>query len=191
MAAFIPSRRDPEVNEIALAKVREDKIREASDGFDGTWVAHPDLVPTATGRVRRACSATGRTRSTGSATTSRSPPPTCSTSPSTPGDVTEAGVRNERPRRHPVHRLLAARHRRGRHQQPDGGRRHRRDLPLADLAVGAARARRPGARRRDRRPRSWPGSARRYARRPRSSEEVALADEFVDFLTLPAYDRLP
>ncbi|MCW3036062.1 MAG: malate synthase [Actinobacteria bacterium] len=44
MAAFIPNRRDAEVTEAALAKVREDKLREASDGFDGTWVAHPDLV---------------------------------------------------------------------------------------------------------------------------------------------------
>ena len=48
MAAFIPSRRDPEVNAVAMAKVREDKEREAGDGFDGTWVAHPDLVPVAT-----------------------------------------------------------------------------------------------------------------------------------------------
>jgi malate synthase len=48
MAAFIPNRRDPEVTERALAKVREDKEREAGDGFDGTWVAHPDLVPVAT-----------------------------------------------------------------------------------------------------------------------------------------------
>jgi malate synthase len=47
MAAFIPSRRDPAVNDVALAKVREDKQREASQGFDGTWVAHPDLVPVA------------------------------------------------------------------------------------------------------------------------------------------------
>src|SRR5689334_657095 len=47
MAAFIPSRRDPEVNAAALAKVTEDKRREAGDGFDGTWVAHPDLVPVA------------------------------------------------------------------------------------------------------------------------------------------------
>ena len=47
MAAFIPSRRDPEVNAVALAKVEEDKRREAGDGFDGTWVAHPDLVPVA------------------------------------------------------------------------------------------------------------------------------------------------
>jgi malate synthase len=47
MAAFVPSRRDPEVNETAIAKVREDKEREAGSGFDGTWVAHPDLVPVA------------------------------------------------------------------------------------------------------------------------------------------------
>jgi malate synthase len=44
MAAFIPSRRDAAVNEAALAKVREDKEREAKSGFDGSWVAHPDLV---------------------------------------------------------------------------------------------------------------------------------------------------
>jgi malate synthase len=47
MAAFIPSRKDPEVNARAIAKVTEDKDREAGDGFDGTWVAHPDLVPVA------------------------------------------------------------------------------------------------------------------------------------------------
>jgi len=45
MAAFIPNRRDPEVTEQALRKVRDDKSREAGDGFDGSWVAHPDLVP--------------------------------------------------------------------------------------------------------------------------------------------------
>jgi malate synthase len=48
MAAFIPSRADPAVNEAALAKVRADKERESKQGFDGTWVAHPDLVPVAT-----------------------------------------------------------------------------------------------------------------------------------------------
>ena len=47
MAAFIPSRRDPEANARALAAVRADKVRESGDGFDGTWVAHPDLVPVA------------------------------------------------------------------------------------------------------------------------------------------------
>ncbi|GIW60594.1 MAG: malate synthase [Patescibacteria group bacterium] len=45
MSAFIPNRREPEVTEIALQKVREDKLRESGDGCDGTWVAHPDLVP--------------------------------------------------------------------------------------------------------------------------------------------------
>ncbi|HSL34343.1 MAG TPA: malate synthase A, partial [Candidatus Limnocylindrales bacterium] len=48
MAAFIPSRRDADVNATAMARVREDKERESGDGFDGTWVAHPDLVPLAT-----------------------------------------------------------------------------------------------------------------------------------------------
>jgi malate synthase len=48
MAAFIPSRRDAAVNEAAMRRVREDKERESRDGFDGTWVAHPDLVPLAT-----------------------------------------------------------------------------------------------------------------------------------------------
>ena len=49
MSAFIPSRKDPEVNEKAIAAVTKDKERESSDGFDGTWVAHPDLVPVALG----------------------------------------------------------------------------------------------------------------------------------------------
>jgi malate synthase len=53
MAAFVPSRRDADVNETALTKVREDKVREANDGFDGTWVAHPDLVPVAMGEFDR------------------------------------------------------------------------------------------------------------------------------------------
>ncbi|QUX27976.1 malate synthase A [Nocardiopsis akebiae] len=47
MAAFIPSRKDEEVNRTAFAKVRDDKSRESGDGFDGSWVAHPGLVPVA------------------------------------------------------------------------------------------------------------------------------------------------
>ena len=50
MAAYIPSRKDKAANERAMMKVREDKGREAANGFDGSWVAHPDLVP-----VARAC----------------------------------------------------------------------------------------------------------------------------------------
>ena len=79
MAAFIPSR-DPAANEAAFAKVRADKEREAADGFDGSWVAHPGAGRRLPRRRSTRCSATGRTSSTGCATTSRSPPPTCSPS---------------------------------------------------------------------------------------------------------------
>jgi malate synthase len=47
MAAQIPRKDDPEANQAAIQKVREDKIREANDGHDGTWVAHPGLVSVA------------------------------------------------------------------------------------------------------------------------------------------------
>jgi len=47
MAAFIPSRKDPEINKRAFDKVREDKEREAHSAFDGSWIAHPDLLPVA------------------------------------------------------------------------------------------------------------------------------------------------
>lgn len=47
MSAFVPSRKDQAINEIAFAQVKEDKLREVKEGFDGTWVAHPDLVPLA------------------------------------------------------------------------------------------------------------------------------------------------
>src|SRR5690606_15338667 len=47
MAALVPSRRDPAATERAIAAVAADKRREAGDGFDGTWVAHPDVVATA------------------------------------------------------------------------------------------------------------------------------------------------
>ena len=53
MAAYIPTRRDPEANGQAMAKVGQDKEREAGAGFDGTWVAHPDLVQTATDEFDR------------------------------------------------------------------------------------------------------------------------------------------
>jgi malate synthase len=78
MAAFIPSRRDPEVNKIALARVTEDKQRESTDGFDGTWVAHPDLVPTASSSTPR--SARKRAAEAAEVMTPRSP-----RRPATPG----------------------------------------------------------------------------------------------------------
>ena len=93
MAAFIPSRRDPAVNEIALAKVREDKTREAADGFDGSWVAHPDLVPICREVFDRVLGAKPNQLD-------RQRPEVAVTSADllavakTPGGVTEAGLRN-------------------------------------------------------------------------------------------------
>jgi malate synthase len=93
MAAFIPSRKDKEVNEKALAKVREDKLRESGDGFDGTWVAHPDLVPVAREIFEKALAGRANqkerlredvTASAGALVDTRVPD----------GSVTEAGFRN-------------------------------------------------------------------------------------------------
>jgi malate synthase len=93
MAAFVPSRRDPEVNERALAKVREDKQREAADGFDGSWVAHPDLVPVCREVFEAALAGRpnqlGRSRGDVQVTSKQ-----LLDVASTPGDVTEAGLRN-------------------------------------------------------------------------------------------------
>jgi malate synthase len=93
MAAFIPSRRDPQVNEVALAKVREDKEREAGAGFDGSWVAHPDLVPVCEEVFDRVLgdkpNQLGRLREEVSVSADQ-----LLDVGSTPGSVTEAGLRN-------------------------------------------------------------------------------------------------
>ena len=141
MAAFIPSRRDPEVNEVALAKVREDKEREAGDGFDGSWVAHPDLVPVCRGGLRRASSATGPTSSTGCATTSsRHRASSCSTSRPRRGER-DRGRACAATSRSALQYLAAWLRGNGAvgHRQPHGGRRHRGDLPVPGLAVDPAR----------------------------------------------------
>jgi malate synthase len=93
MAAYIPSRRDAEVTAIALARVREDKEREAAQGYDGTWVAHPDLVPVAMEVFNRnlgdrpnqldvLCDDAGATAAD------------LLDVAATPGEITEAGLRN-------------------------------------------------------------------------------------------------
>jgi malate synthase len=93
MAALIPSRRDPEANERAIAGVRADKEREAGAGFDGTWVAHPDLVPVATEQfdtiLGERPNQVERQRDDVDVGASD-----LLDVPSTPGDVTEEGVRN-------------------------------------------------------------------------------------------------
>ena len=81
MAAFIPNRRDAEVTEKAIAAVRADKAREAGAGCDGTWVAHPDLVPVAMKEFDDVIG-DGRTSWTASATTLLWRRATCSTSSS-------------------------------------------------------------------------------------------------------------
>ena len=135
MAAQIPIKNDPAANETALEKVRQDKLREVRAGHDGTWVAHPGLVPIAKeifdehmkepnqiqpsprGRARH------RQRS-----------------------ARRARRRDHRGRpalehrcRHAVSGIVAARQRLRSDLQPDGRRRHRRNLPRAGLAVGAPR----------------------------------------------------
>ncbi len=94
MAAFVPSRKDPERNEQALAKVSEDKRREATDGFDGTWVAHPDSVPAAREEFDRVL---GERRNQ----VDRRRDEVCVTAEalldvaSTPGEISEEGLRND------------------------------------------------------------------------------------------------
>ena len=93
MAALIPSRTDPEANDRAIAAVSADKRREANDGFDGTWVAHPDVVATALGEFDAVLgdrpNQIDRTR----------PDVAYDAAPlrdlaSTEGEITEAGLRN-------------------------------------------------------------------------------------------------
>ena len=113
MAALIPSRTDPEANERAIAAVRADKEREAGDGFDGTWVAHPDVVADRDGRLRRGARRASQPdraaarrggRGRGGAGRPRRDP-RCGH---------RGGPAEQRQRRLPVHLLLARRPRRGR-----------------------------------------------------------------------------
>ena len=137
MAAFIPNRRDPEVTEKALAKVREDKERESRDGFDGTWVAHPDLVPVASRSSTRSW-ATRRPRRPGCVTTCR-----CGGGAAGPACRGRQRHRGRRPRQHPggarLPRRVAGRDRRRGDRQPHGGRGDSRNRPLAALAVANPR----------------------------------------------------
>ena len=205
MAAFIPSRRDPEVNAVAMAKVRDDKTREAGDGFDGSWVAHPDLVAL----CREVFDATARHR---------------------PEPARQAARRRQRVRRRPArgeqdpghdHRGRAAQqHQRGpavpgvlaggngavaifnlmedaataeisRSQvwqwlhndvTLDDGQPVTRDLVERIISRGAGHD-----------PRA-PGSgfdAARFDQAVALFNEVALADDYAEFLTLPAYEEMP
>ena len=94
MSALIPSRADPEANERALTRVRDDKLRESADGFDGTWVAHPDVVGVATEEFDRVLGSEpnqiGRPRPEVSVSAAD-----LLDAESTLGEITEEGLRND------------------------------------------------------------------------------------------------
>jgi malate synthase len=205
MAAFIPSRRDPSVNEIALAKVRDDKTRESNDGFDGSWVAHPDLVPV----CKEVFDAKLGVRLN---QLDRQRPEVAVTAEDllaiskTPGTITEAGLRNnisvalqylatwlggngavaifnlmedaataEISRSQIwqwVHNDIAL----------DDGQIVTKELveQLIDSELGKIRAAAGDA-----------FDAQQYGQATALFTEVALADAFADFLTVPAYERMP
>jgi malate synthase A len=204
MAAFIPSRRDPEVNKVALEKVRQDKARESGDGFDGSWVAHPDLVPICRevfdgvlgdrpnqlDKLREDVNVTAADLLNVSAT---------------PGKITEAGLRNnvDVGLRYlaawlggngaaAIHNLMedAATAEICRSQVwqwihnditlDDTGETVTKELVerIIDEELAGIR--------------SEPGfDPDRYGQATELFKEVALADDFVEFLTLPAYARMP
>ena len=183
MAAFIPSRKDPAVNEVALAKVREDKQREAGDGFDGTWVAHPDLVPVATevfdSVLGERPNQVDRQRDDVVASAEA-----LLSVPETAGEVTDEGVATN------VRVGIA---------YLDSWLRGVGAAAIENLMEDVATAEIS-------RSQLWQWVAHGRVARERVLEqiertegtqdakdvfrEVALADEFVEFLTLPAYDRL-
>ncbi len=205
MAAFIPSRRDPEVNELAMAKVRDDKTRESGDGFDGSWVAHPDLVPLCKEVFDGVLGANPNQLARQREDVHVSAEDLLSVS-KTPGTITEAGLRNnisvalqylaswlggngavgifnlmedaataEISRSQTwqwIHNDVAL----------DDGVVVKRDLVerLIDEELSKIRAT------------TGEGfDAERYGQAVALFTEVALADNFAEFLTIPAYERMP
>ena len=201
MAAFIPSRRDAEVNEVALAKVRDDKTREAGDGFDGSWVAHPDLVPVCRevfdGVLGDRPNQLDRTRDEVSVTAER-----LLAIKETPGGQTETGLRNavsvgiqylfhwlrgsgavaifnmmEDAATAEISRSQVWQWLHNGVTLADSGEPVTAELVerIADQEIAKLGATEPGA----------------FDEARALFMEVAVADDFVDFLTLPAYERMP
>ncbi len=151
MAAQIPIKNDAAANAAALASVREDKLREVWAGHDGTWVAHPGLVgvaqaafdtympgPNQIGRVKSSPCLGGRS--------------------ALPAGGTDhgSGARPQPGRGAAIPGGVAGRERMRADLQPDGGRRHGRNLPRPGVAMGAAR------RQTGRWPRRYPGAGRQH-----------------------------
>jgi malate synthase len=205
MAAFIPSRRDPEVNATALDKVRDDKTRESSDGFDGSWVAHPGLVGLCKevfdGRLGDKPNQIDRLREEVSVTAQD-----LLSVDKTPGEVTEAGLRNDISvglqylatwlggnGAVAIFNLMedAATAEIARSQvwqwmhndiELADGQRVRRDLVERIIQEELAKIREAAGAGFD---------AARYDQAVSLFTEVGLADDYSEFLTLPAYERMP
>ena len=195
MAAQIPIKNDPAANEQALEKVRQDKLREVRAGHDGTWVAHPGLVPIAKeifdahmkepNQIGRQLEDVQDHR-TRSARCHRR-------------QDHRARPEVEHRRRPAIPRVLAARQRLRSDLQPDGRCGHRRNFPRPGVAVGEAR--RPAQRRRAD---DYAGNGAKFhcgpeeetARRRAWMEAAAIFDrmmtdaDFAEFLTLVAYDYI-
>jgi malate synthase len=205
MAAFIPSRRDPEVNERALAKVREDKTRESGAGFDGSWVAHPDLVPICREIFDSILGDSPNQLSKQRDDVHVTAAELLAVS-ATPGDITEAGLRNnisvglqylanwlDGTGAVAIFNLMedAATAEISRSQiwqwlnndvtladGPKVTRAYVEELIGEELASIKAAF-------------GDSFNAARYEQATALFTEVALADDYVDFLTLPAYERMP
>ena len=95
MAALIPSRKDEEANERAIEAVKADKEREAEAGFDGTWVAHPDVVDVGHWRRSTTCSATSPNQIDKQRYDVDVSPEQLLDAASTPGEITEEGLRSD------------------------------------------------------------------------------------------------
>jgi len=200
MAAFIPSRRDPQVTETALAKVREDKTREANDGFDGSWVAHPDLVPVCREVFDRVLgqrpNQLERTREDVEVTAGQ-----LLDVKATPGQITEQGLRNDVS----VGIQYLASWLRGSgavaifNLMEDAATAEiarsqvwqwlHNDVTLEDTGQPVTRelVERIAEEETDR----LDGDPGAYDEARTLFLKVAVADDFVDFLTLPAYERMP
>jgi hypothetical protein len=149
MSALIPIKNDPEANEKALAGIRHDKARDAKDGFDGGWVAHPGLVSIAAEEFQKVLGDRPNQweKQRHEVFTAAD---FLDFQPSQP--ITEAGVRNNiNVGIHYLGSWLDGQRLRA-DPQPDGRRSNRRDLTLAGLAVGGFP---------ERRSRRWPQGHRR------------------------------
>jgi malate synthase len=188
MAAFIPSRRDPKVNAVALAKVREDKEREAGQGFDGTWVAHPDLVPVAMEIFDRVLGERPNQLERQRLEVSSTAADLLDVA-STPGEVTPEGLRNnvsvgiqylaawlQGSGAVAIFNLMedAATSEISRSQVWQWLHHGRIERADVERAIAEETARLDGD----------------YQKARELFEQVALGDEFVEFLTLPAYEHI-